>query len=500
MEKIFYKLIYDKRLKRSISILEMLNRARNHITIKELVEELEISKKTVLTTLEYAASLLPPTLSLIESEKGIKLHNEGNQSVEVAIIDIAKKTLSYQIIEHAFYNLDLNINDLADKIFVSESTIRVRIKHMNKTLNQFGLKLSYYSVTMTGDEANIRYFYYTYFSEFQELYIAVCDERLQYCNTIYNNLRTEISKSELKRLNYNYQQIARWLLITRERMELGEFVKIKSDLILRIKKRRSYSVFRRVYENEIAQHIGGHSVPEAEIIWAYIVSFNTIIYMNNENDWMLFYNEKDNALQIEKIKKVLAKMLDIIPIQNAEKDEFLNVHTAYLLNMSILTELSSVFQLGNPAVKKFVLTNNKSLYSVWFNCLSKLEKNDLFELSDINSISVQLAMITTQFCKKSTRPAEKVLFSFEGESGVVVYLEAMARKMLPAGVEAVFIYDEPITTSLVEKRGLDLLVHNYELAEKINGCRKLRMSFLPQIKEWTSLRELLIDLGKEVSL
>ena len=498
MEKIFYKLIYDKRLKRSISILEMLNKAKNYITIKELAEEFEISKKTVLTTLEYAASLLPPTLSLIETEKGIKLRNEGNQSVEVAIIDIAKNTLSYQIIKHAFYNMDLNINDLAEKIFVSESTIRIRIKHINKTLSQYGLSLSYYSVTMMGDEANIRYFYYTYFSEFQELYIAVCDEGLQYCNTIYKNLVTAISKSELKLLNYSYQQVARWLLITRERMVLGAFVKINSDFISRMKKRRSYNIFKSVYEKEIAQHIGGHSVPEAEIVWAYIVSFNTVIYMSNEKDRVLFYEENENGLQIDNIKKVLANMLDSIPIQSAEKDEFVNVHTAFLLNMSMLTELSSVFQFVNPAVKNFVLMNNQSLYSAWCNCLSKLEKEDFFELSDMHSIAVQLAMITTQFFSKPARPTEKVLFSFEGESGVVVYLEAMSKKMLPAGVEAVFIYDEPITTALIEKYGSDLLVHNYELAETIKGCRILRISFLPQIKEWMYLKELLIDIDKNI--
>ena len=499
MEKLFYKLIYDKRLKRSMSFLEMLNKAKHHITIKELEEEFKISKKTVLTTLEYAATLLPPTLTLVESEKGIRLHNEGNQSIEVAIIDIAKRTLSYQIIEHAFFNLDLNISDLAEKIFVSESTIRLRIKHINKTLSLFGLKLSHYSVTMTGDEANIRFFYYTYFSEFQELYVAVCDERLQYCNTIYNNLIKEISRSDYKSLNYSYQLVARWLLITRERMKLGKFIVIKNDLIVRMKKRKTYNVFKSVYEKEITQHIGEFCVSEAEIVWAYIVTFNTVIYMRNENDRVLYHDENDNGPQIAKIKSVLTKMLDILPIQNEDKEEFMDVHNAYLLNMSILSEISSVFQLGNPAVKNFVLANNNSLYNAWYNCLSNLAKNDLFELSDLDSISAQLAMITTQFCTKSARPAEKVVFSFEGESGVTVYLEAIVKTMLPAGVEAVFIYNEPITTQLVKKYVPDLLVHNYKLSETINGCEKLRLSLLPQVKEWAFLKELLIDLDKKNS-
>ena len=153
--------------------------------------------------------------------------------------------------------------------------------------------------------------------------------------------------------------------------------------------------------------------------------------------------------------------------------------------------------MGNLSVKNHEFLALKNLYHLWYNCLSKTPKEELFELYDVHSIAMQLAMISTQFCTKPVRKAESALFSFEGEAGVAVYLETVTKTMLPAGVKGTFIYNVPITADLVRKLQPDIIVHNYELSETINGCAKFRMSLLPQCKEWNTLKELLIGLDKD---
>ena len=95
MDTLFYKLMYDKRLKRGITILEMLYRAKHDITIRDLEETLKISKKTVLTTLEFMGTLLPPTLSLFVTEKSVQLRNSGNQSIDTTVIEYRNCKANY---------------------------------------------------------------------------------------------------------------------------------------------------------------------------------------------------------------------------------------------------------------------------------------------------------------------------------------------------------------------------------------------------------------------
>jgi Transcriptional antiterminator len=499
LETLFYKLMYDKRLKRGMTILEMLYKAKHDITIKDLEESLKISKKTVLTTLEFMGTLLPPALTLLVTERGVQLRNDGNQSIDAVIIEIAKQTISYQVLRYAFYDGDLNIRELAEKLYTSESTLRTRIGHMNKTLRMFACRLSFYDVKLIGNETNIRYLYYAYLSEFQELFISDCEEKLKYCSSIYENMKVILEKDHGKQLNYSYQQITRWMLITRDRMELGKFARVKREVIERIQGRDSYAIFKEVYMSELIRQFENLEIPESEIVWAYVVSFNSVIYLNTQEDKILYHDEADNQSDKEKISLLLEKMMKTLNIQERDKDDFLLMHMAYLLNLSLLTKISPIFQLGSASVKSYVVNTLEGLYTAWFQCLSDLDSSDLFPISNIYSMSAQLAMISSPFIYRQKTRVEKILYSFEGESGFPVYLEALARTLLPSGTEGVFIYNEPLTSALLKKIQPDIIVCNYQPFDKVSGYKVLRMSYIPQIQEWTLLKELIVNSNYDCS-
>ena len=493
LEKLFYKVIYDKKLKRSMKILEILYKSKHTVTIKELEEILEVSKKTVLTTLNFTKTIIPELLSLSINENNVKLHNEYDQSIDVIIIEIAKKTISFQILEHAFLEKGLNINELSKTLFLSESTLRTRIKHINRTLKDFGCSVSFYSVKFIGDEANIRYFAYTYFGEFQEFYHSICEEQLKYCYAIYTNMKNVSEKYGNKLMNYSHSQIIRWLTVTNDRVQNNNFVLIDGKFIQRISKRQSYQEFKKVYENEITSYLKKVNIPESEIIWAYIVSFSTVIYFSN-NDRDLYFDEKDNDPYKESISNIIEKMIDVLEINIEDRKKFWKVHMAYFINTSLLTKISPIFQMGSSNIKKYVIYNLESLYDTWVACLSELEEIEAFSIFNIHSLSAQLAMISSQFTYTKKPQAKKILYSFEGEAGFTVYLETLAKTLLPSGIEGVFIHNESITNNFLKQIQPDIVVCNYALPEKIIDYKILRMSYIPQIQEWTLLKELIINL------
>ena len=498
METLFYKMIYDKQLKRSMASLEILYRAKHNITIKELGQHLGVSRKTVLTTLEFTKTLLPKTISLSVEENNIELINNSTHAIETALIEVAQKTSSFQILEHAFLNKGLNIHELAEKLFISVSALSARIRHISAVLSVFNCSLSYYDLQFIGNEADIRYFGYTYFSEFQELYLSACKERLPCCVNIYTNMKRELEEHDSKLMNFCYQQVTKMLLVTRDRLSAGKTIQIADSFVKRIYNRPSYQYFRDVYKRELSHHLDEAIITEAEIVWAYVSSFKFIIYFSSD-DRALYRDEEDVQDIKKKTTKFLNKMADTLNIHDADKDDFLLTHMAYLINKSLLTEISPIFQLGSSAVRDYIFNNSGNLYTAWYDSLSSVGEDELFPIHNIESMSTQLAMISSQFLYLQKAQATKVLYSFEGESGFAVYLETLAKTLLPKGVEGVFIYNEPITSTLIEQIQPDIIVYNYEPQEIITNCKALVMSFIPQIQEWTLLKELIINLNYNFS-
>jgi Transcriptional antiterminator len=496
VEKLFYQLIYDKQFKRSMDILSILYKSNHDMTIKELEESLNSSRKTVLSTLETVKNLLPSKLSLEVTEKFVKFCNYSEESIDSMIIEIARQTISYQVLMHAFYDKQLEIHELAEELFVSESTLRIRMRHMNKVLSSFDCSLSFYNVSMNGSEANIRYFYMIYFSEFQELFISVHKNELQYCFSMYRNMKTRLVERDVKILNYNFQQMTRLLLITKQRISAGKFIQIDTEFIKEIQASPSYQEFKVIYENENMQYfVADSQVSEAECVWAYISGLSNIIYSSNYNKKIL-HREEPGCEEVKiKIENVLERSVEKLKILPSDKEEFLNTHKAYLLNVSLLTKLSPIFQKGASDIKKYVIDNLAILYTFWFECLINLKEDELFKIVNIDSMAVQLAMITSPFIYNQKGQAKKILYSFEGEAGFVVYLESLAKILIPEGVEGVFFYNGLITSELLEDIKPDIVVCNYQIYEEIKGFRVLKMSYIPQIQEWTRLKELIINVN-----
>jgi Transcriptional antiterminator len=492
MEAIFYKMLDDNQLKRSMNILEMLHKAKQAVTIKELEGKLKISKKTVFSTLEYIKTLLPPTISVTVTDKDVWIqHYDTAQTIEGYIIEIAKSTIQYRVLKHVFYNGKMSIRDLAEHLYISESSLRLRIKHMNKVLSLFRLSISFYDVQLIGDETNIRYFFYAYFSEFQELFIAACEPKLQHFTNLYSKMREMMLPFDDKPLHFSYQQIIRWLFIIRDRMELGNFVRVNTALAKRIKARASYDVFKRIYETEMGRDLAA-AMPESEIIWAYIVQYNSIVYSDNQS-MKLFQDDPDIVSLKRKSVGFLRGVAAKMKICDSDKERFIAIHTAFLINLSLLEEVLPIFQQGYDPVQKRVLENLEPQYLVWEKCLKCLRKEEISFMSNTRSMAAQLAMISSQFFYTQENQAERILYSFEGEAGFSTYLEAMAKTLLPKGVEGVFIYDEPINSAAIQRIKPDVFVCNYKLQEEAIGCKVLRMSHEPLMHEWTFLKELIIN-------
>lgn len=488
LEKLFYELISDKKVKRSLKIISILSNAKHEISLKSLEGMLEVTKKTLAVDLSEIQPILPKDYQLHISEKNISLRSKTNDSVEKVLIEIAKSTLTYKLLDSIFCNRYANIHDYSEHLYISVTSLKRKIIYINRVLEMFGCKISPYSMKMTGSEVNIRYFFYTFFSELQEEYVINDDARTEDNYEIYVRMKNNINRFN-QQINFGYRQGTMWLFVTRIRIGASEYVKLPQSFITRIQSTEDFKNFKESYEDEIQNYTNLEFISDDEMIWAYIVILDAIVYSYHDRSPALYRSDSDNLKTLQEIDPILEPMIQRLKIPKAQADKFMYIHRAYLLNLSLLNELSPIFQKTSQSIKYYIQDSLETIYDVWYKYLKNIDCEKFCSESFLEDVCVKLAMISSQFFYHQEFKIKKILFAFSGEAGFVAYLETMALNLLPKGVEAIFNSSTRITESLVRELEPDLIVCNFKNLGVINNCAMYRISHIPTIKEWTVLRE-----------
>ncbi|AMC92796.1 hypothetical protein AOC36_01990 [Erysipelothrix larvae] len=497
MEALFYKFIYDKQIKRVIKMLDYLYQAKHHVTLTEIAEFLGVTPKTIYATIDLCNTHLSEEECVSIVGKEIVYSGGVNESIEGSLIKVAQKSIEFQILEYAFTNRRLTSKELADELYISDSMLRSRIKHINQALEPFNCMLSSYTVQMCGDEKNIRYFYYTYYNEIQELFISINGDKLRYVNDLTRKVNSVYQKIDAPKLHFNVQQIARWYLLIRERIVSGNYIELDGWFIDQITKRSSYGIFRSIYEPQIKEAVGGLFIPEAELVWAYVICFSATVYTAKaleDPSVTLYCDEQDNLTQKYKLEGFLGHIVHEFEIPPEHHDLFVKIHKAYFINMSLLTQVTPLFQMGSHNVRNYATSTLIELYEKWYEILEDKRLKDVVPVIYQETLASQCALLTSQLILDQKRYLKRILFSFEGEAGVAAYLEATAENILPDYVDRVFMYSDAISSYVIEAMKPDLVVCNYAVPEIIADYHYLRMSNLPTQQEWSLLRDMIMKL------
>lgn len=498
MERLLYSLISDKPTKRTLKIITILSDAKFDVSLSWLEKVLNVSRKTLLADLNRTQALLPKQCEMVISDKNVTLYNSTKESADTVIIDIVKDTLTYKLLSLIFNNEPGNIYHYAEILHISESSLRRKIVHLNESLKPFNCKIYPYTVSMTGDETNIRYFFYMFYYELQEISTSSAgdDEMVKHAG-IYKQMCYEMKKNNVPLLNCGYRQITMWILVTKRRIEGGHYVTLKETLVNEIARRKSYNYFRVVYKNGMKAYVKNKPIPEKEIIWAYITNFGSIMYSYRSKEFAFCREEPKDLKVNDEIDKILNLMLEKFNIGKEVEKEFLYANKSYLINLLLLKQLSPLFQRISPALKQYTKSNLELVYLTWFNCLNEYKPLKLFDAEYIEDICSRLAMISSQFVYSDGLKLKRILFSFSGEPGFVSYLETFAKSILLDNIEAVFNITKLLDKNLIEDIKPDMVVCNYKENLVVNNVLVFKMSHIPTMKEWSMLRNKILYLSTE---
>lgn len=152
---------------RRINLLNSLHLTTNWISLDELAEKLDASKKTILTDVQYIEDRWPEIISFeYQNNNSIRLLETQNHSIHDIYTEILRESNAFALLEAIFFNPYENGEYWENKFYLSNSSLyRLAIK-LEGSLNKREMQLNRTPFRIEGnDERKIRTFFRGYFLE-----------------------------------------------------------------------------------------------------------------------------------------------------------------------------------------------------------------------------------------------------------------------------------------------------------------------------------------------
>lgn len=473
MDSLGYDLLIDKVTKRKALILTTLIEATEPISLKTLTNQLNISQKTLQQDVSNLIAELPNSIQLKNFRNIPCIEKINNDTSELSnyLNSITSKNPLFIIIESIFDGEMYDIFYFASKFYISESTLKNYLAVLKKTLEPFSLALTTNPINITGNEINLRYFYFQYFrytrnsatpSLKSNQYVAMY-ETLQSLTTNYGLV-----------LNLDYYRLASWLLIFEKRVKQKKHVIIPESTYIKYSKKESYLKLKSaILTYYLPNNLLASELNESELMYAYLTRLDSIIYEEGKS----FFTD-DTFDQFKAFEQ-----LTISFFKEAKRNISLNLvlnYTlqAYLVNLSMLSELTPLFQKVPKNLKKVIEKKYSSTVKIWNKLLT-----EQMEFAYNYDIAINLTLLSETHLHKK----KNVLFALTGESASINYYKEHALKCVPYDMEVFFVFNAPLDNSLLENLNINLCVYNFTPPEELTSSQLFRLSNIPLDSEWDKL-------------
>lgn len=483
MEKLFYSLQFDKRIKRHIYLLKFLDKKRTIVPVKALAKELQCTASTLKKDIAYLNMILDDDFTISEHfRSGYLLENQGLNSIESFISKYAQNTLPFKIINDVFHCRILDMSQAEKKYYVSSSVIRKAIKHMNKIVLTYGIKVSANRIDFIGDEINIRFFFFYFFHDFKNNFIYVNENDIH--EMYFKYIVKEIKNVDQINMKFNHSRALSWIMVNLTRILHNKKVTIQNNVKEIFVSNTPFQKFNVFFLYTLRKVFSLEHVQEDEAYWGYITRLHCISYTPTEN-----HSESYSIYNLDYDQSMMNRVTTLInqAIQNkllAYESTSYFIVRSYLINLFILMKVSTNFMRVSIPLSNYILDQFPHLVNTWHHVI---ESNGLTKFEHPIDLAVTLTMLSYNEQLAITCKKRRVLVSFHGELGLDYFLYIMCSSLVNKDINIILTENGIIDDDYLKRHHADLIVCNYDLTLKNNTTHICRLSYIPTTSEWDVL-------------
>ncbi|CRH21295.1 Mga helix-turn-helix domain protein (fragment) [Carnobacterium maltaromaticum] len=128
---------------------------KDELFMRDLGDELNVSFKTLKRDIEYARLILYPIDIKVSGNKGVKLVIPSNYSITYLYTALLSASLEFRFLEKIFLCETYTVDELAEELFISSSSLRRMVGRMNEVLQEEEMEINLNPVQIIGNELRI---------------------------------------------------------------------------------------------------------------------------------------------------------------------------------------------------------------------------------------------------------------------------------------------------------------------------------------------------------
>lgn len=148
---------------RRFDFIELLVKRKSWVDLSEVAVELACSERVLRNDLDYFKDL-NHLFKISWSDYGIRIRLEPN----VGMLTISQKFIEnsdyYSLLEHIFFSQNKTVTVIASELYKSSATVYRMISTINSIFNHYDIYIDTKPIRITGNELNIRYYFFNYFT------------------------------------------------------------------------------------------------------------------------------------------------------------------------------------------------------------------------------------------------------------------------------------------------------------------------------------------------
>ncbi|WP_034538612.1 helix-turn-helix domain-containing protein [Carnobacterium inhibens] len=210
----------EKNEVREVTIFKQLVLNGGKLSYVEMLDYLAVAKASLdkdLESISFRIQSLADQVSVSYDGQYIFLTMSDEFSLQQIYQLYLSQSVKVKLISFLFEHQEFSIIQLAQQLMISDSSLFRKIKELNSYLKEFGIKIR--NGKLHGEELNIRYFYfqfYSYIEEKEALVVSHSDKQItQMVQAMESFLHVTIEPENRQRLNV-------WMLISKNRVHFKE--------------------------------------------------------------------------------------------------------------------------------------------------------------------------------------------------------------------------------------------------------------------------------------
>lgn len=342
-------------------ILGLLMSSSSQITCKTIANSLDISERTVRYVIK---SLKDMGYQITSNQDGYFLVQDNNKKLDISIDEDSNDRLINLSKEIIFSKNGIDVFDLADKMFISYSTMEKDLKKLKSNLIRYDLNLKRENglLYIEGSEKNKRkYISKVLLSNHRAMLSPAIVQMCGVLNISYDYIcsiiEKNLNKNKLYASDYGKKSIIIHILINLSRISISGYILDKRLYEEQNHANHEYICAQEIYnslKDKINININDYEIEQL----AFIIAAKTT-NMNVEDKIIDINNSLDNDIT-RFVKRIIKQINDIYYIDLNDKD-FLNFFTMHLTN-ALFRAKHNVFA-ANPLYKS-IMVQNALIYDI----------------------------------------------------------------------------------------------------------------------------------------